>query len=330
MFHFEEMTLSPKKILGNFLSESGDWEKDPSCDRFGVISDIHNDCLAARTTLEQRGILDSDGEWKKGISRIHLVFTGDNVNKDSPESETFRFLKHLKKTAPEHCEVTVLVGNHEIDLLLRSADGEKCLKKKEIKFLKNCEIVYKKGSILFLHGYPTRELLQELLVQYEENNGDVATSDWVVNQRFSEIVSTLLEERPLGIDKKETLHSCDFGSTEKHLGGLTEDQYYKEYGEEISTLLKRMGVTLVVHGHKKNISGGQRMEEYIPGVCMIDNDVALAEGSNPHHKHRIGLTEITTRPDKQIGIGCLYKKNIDSHGNIKMKYGTVSTTEGNG
>lgn len=328
MVHFEEMVRGSSDPYFQGKKENYP-ELPPTHNRYVVLSDMHGDCFSARASLEERGILNRKGEWKKGVAGVHLMITGDSVDKSLPDTEMFHFLRHLQKTAiknGENCKVTTLIGNHEIDLLLRGIGGENCLKKKDIEFLQTCGVVYKNGPVLFLHGYPTRELIQELAMQYEENGGDVEMSDWWINRRFSGAVADLLERGAGDLSTRETLRSCNFGNTEEMLGGLTKKKYYEKYGEEIADLMKRMGVTLVVHGHKKNISGGQEIERYnIPGVCMINDDVALSHRKNPQHTHRMGLVEITTNPnnEKTEEVTFFYKGNMDSHKQVKKTSITI-------
>lgn len=323
MFHFEEPTVLPQNWKGPFLFREKEKKEKNDCGKYVVVSDMHDDCRAGLESLRRSDVLNAHGEWEKNGGRVHIIVTGDSVDKDYPSRnrKMFHFLRGLQETVPEGSEVTVLVGNHEIDLLLRELDGEKCLRKKDIHFLQTCGVVCKKGSILFLHGYPTRELVYELVTQYRENDGNVDNFDWTINRRFSKAVGALLEG---GLSKEEIrkmLISFDIGTAKKTLGGLTEEEYYKKYGREISLILQEMGITLVVHGHKKNISGGQQVETYIPNVCMINGDVALSKESNPKHNHRVGSVTITTHPDRHMQIACLYSKKF--HSITQTRYGDI-------
>ena len=95
------------------------YEREPQTGRVVCLSDIHNDLVAARASLEQRGVVSHDGEWRHPVS---LIITGDSIDKHDPDPEVLRYFAHLRKTAPPGYSVTMLAGNHEIDVLSRAAD----------------------------------------------------------------------------------------------------------------------------------------------------------------------------------------------------------------
>ena len=293
------------------------YEREPRVERVVCLSDIHNDLVAAQASLEQRGIVHHDGEWKYPVN---LIITGDSVNKQEPNPDVLRYFAHLRKTAPLGCSVTMLVGNHEIDVLSRAADREKVgLKEGKLEFLGSMDIVCKRGPVLYLHRYPSLGLVQGLWRQYLGKGGD--PDIWDINRRFHEAVSMMRQSPERS---KEVFRECDDGGDKQALGGLSAEEYYQKYGSLIGRYLSEMGVTTVVHGHKIQKEGGQKLEQYIPGVLMVNSDVGISSDKNAHHQHRIGSIEVALTPDGSVEITCAYKPNIKlKRGNVQTQHMTV-------
>lgn len=282
-------------------------ERAPKVERFVCLSDIHNDEKAMQASLEQKGIVDENSDWENEIDPVQLVISGDSVNKQNPNHSVLKYLRRLQRTAPEGSSVTILVGNHELDLLARETKGEETgMKEKWYEYLGEASVVCKQGSVLFLHRYPSLELVEELAEQFAENNGDVETSEWNINQRFQEAVSTR-KETPQ--DSLAVFNECDDGGEDSALKGLSPKEYYMKYGSIISDLLESMGVNVVVHGHKKQASGGQDFEEYLPSITMVNNDTAMSSDKNHSHDHRMASAEIKIGSE-DTEITCAYKKSI--------------------
>ncbi|MBP7811455.1 MAG: metallophosphoesterase [Candidatus Moranbacteria bacterium] len=282
------------------------YERESQVERVICLSDIHNDLIAAQASLEQRGIVHHDGEWRRSV-KVHLIITGDSINKQEPNPEVLKYFAHLRKTAPPGCSVTMLAGNHEIDVLLRAADGEKVgLKDGRIEFLGSMDIICKRGPVLYLHRYPSLGLVQELWRQYRMQGGDPDT--WDINQRFHEAVATMRQSPE---QSKAVFRECDDGGDKQALAGLSAEEYYQKYSALIGQYLNEMGVTTVVHGHKIQKEGGQKFEQYIPGVFMVNIDAGISSDKNPEHRHRIGSIEVAPDFDGGIEITCAYKPNIN-------------------
>lgn len=281
-------------------------EREPQIERVVCLSDIHNDLVAARASLKQRDLIGNDGEWKYSVRPVHLLLLGDSVNKQNPNPDALTYFRHLQKTAPADCSVTMLVGNHELDLLTQVANGKEVgLKNKKIEFLGSMDVVCVRGSVLYLHRYPSLGLVRELWQQYCEQGGIPAT--WNINRRFREAVFMMRKDPE---KSKNIFRECDDGGEERSLGGLSPKEYYQKYGVLLSHFLKEMGVTTVIHGHKKQEEGGQKFEPYIPDVLMVNSDVGISRKKNLEHHHRIGSVEVTPATDGGIEIICTYKPNI--------------------
>ena len=292
-------------------------ERGPQIERIVCLSDIHNDLVAARASLEQRGVVSHDGEWRHPVS---LIITGDSIDKHDPDPEVLRYFAHLRKTAPPGYSVVMLAGNHEIDVLSRAADGEKVgLNEKKIEFLGSMDIVRKQGSVLYLHRYPSLGLVQSLWHQYRTQGGDPDT--WDINRRFHEAVSAM---RHSPEHSKAVFRECDDGGDGQALSGLSSEEYYRKYGSLIGRFLNEMGITTVIHGHKIQKEGGQKFEQYIPGIFMVNIDAGISSGKNPEHRHRIGSIEIAPVSDGGIEITCAYRPGIKSgQGDVRIRKTTV-------
>lgn len=293
------------------------YEREPQVERVVCLSDIHNDLVAAQASLEQQGIVHHDGEWRHPVN---LIITGDSINKQEPNPEVLRYFAHLRKTAPSGCSVTMLAGNHEIDVLSRAADGEKVgLKDGKIEFLGSMDIVCKRGPVLYLHRYPSLGLVQGLWRQYRMQGGD--PDIWDINRRFHEAVSTMRQSPERS---KSVFRECDDGGDKQALLGLSAEAYYQKYGSLIGRYLNEMGVTTVVHGHKIQKEGGQKFEQHIPGVSMVNIDAGISSDKNPEHRHRIGSIEVAPASDGGIEIVCAYKPNIKrKQGDAQIRKMTV-------
>ncbi|KAL7570994.1 hypothetical protein ACA910_002616 [Epithemia clementina (nom. ined.)] len=86
-----------------------------------VIGDLHGDVHCARRWVERTGAIDRlTGEWVNPL--VALVFVGDYVDKGPTSRQTLEFVKSLTEKYPT--QVTALMGNHEMELLL-DRDGRR-------------------------------------------------------------------------------------------------------------------------------------------------------------------------------------------------------------
>ena len=80
-----------------------------------VIGDLHGDAQCAQHWVERTGLIDeSSGRWSDPTS--HLIFVGDYVDKGPTSRQVVELVKGLTERYPE--QVTALLGNHEMELLL--------------------------------------------------------------------------------------------------------------------------------------------------------------------------------------------------------------------
>jgi len=290
-----EKFLENNTSAGQDNSSSLQKETSPGRQEIITITDTHNDLEAILRNLRVYHIINEDGEWKDGVENIHIVHTGDVVNKKDPDKKSLEYLFHLKATAPDSCSVEILAGNHEMDYLMNCSGASE--EGSERKLIENMSLVSVSGPILFLHGYPTRKLLRWIL-----SYGSLAEGIEEINNQFKEA----LEETSWGYNSK--LRHFLFGDKqEKQANGekdrkpeKTEERiekpkikplfrktmpsdYYKMHGREIAELCKELGIRVVVHGHQRISAGEQSVgesKEYLPGVLLINNDVAVSEFKN--------------------------------------------------
>jgi predicted MPP superfamily phosphohydrolase len=80
-----------------------------------VIGDLHGDVECAKYWVERTGLIQGDNnKWVDETS--HLVFLGDYVDKGPQSKQVVEFVMSLTEAFPN--QVTAIMGNHEIELLL--------------------------------------------------------------------------------------------------------------------------------------------------------------------------------------------------------------------
>ncbi|MBF0357812.1 MAG: metallophosphoesterase [Magnetococcales bacterium] len=200
------------------------------------------------------------------MKNFRLVHTGDWLNKANPSREVISFLDRLKSTIPENSEMFILNGNHEVEILQRSEHSNSLgLSKNELNFIRNQDIMHVCSNNLFVHGYPTFELLR-LLSDVKEESG--CMNDF--NDRF----------RKAFYDGKYALFREKEGMA--ILGDIRQAQaYYRSkdgdgetQGRKISRMLEKLGIDTVIHGHRPNMMVQQDFEFKleVPGIRFINND----------------------------------------------------------
>ncbi|MBF0179389.1 MAG: metallophosphoesterase [Magnetococcales bacterium] len=241
-----------------------DAKKDP---QFAVVlSDTDNDLAAVQYALRIVGVCNRKGEWRERIRGIRVIHTGDWLNKWNPSVEMLDFFKKLTRTAPPGCDLVILNGNHELEILRRAQQGEfPHLGEARLRFLRSRDLLHVFGRSLFLHGYPTCHLLKFLQQIQREQDG---------LNRFNERVRKAFYEGEHALFKQEEGKIL--------MGNIKRArQYYREPGHDgetqgvkVSRLLKGMGIHTVVHGHSPNILVQKDNEFQLetPGIRLVNND----------------------------------------------------------
>ncbi|MBF0126677.1 MAG: metallophosphoesterase [Magnetococcales bacterium] len=231
-----------------------------------VLSDTDNDITAVKYALQIVGVCDREGTWRKGIRDIRVIHTGDWLNKWDPSAEMLDYFRELSRTAPKGCDLVILNGNHELEILKQAEKGAfSHLGEKRLAFIRSRDLLHVFGKTLFLHGYPTGHLLKFLHQIKKEKNG---------LNRFNERV------RKAFYEGRHALFKTDEGKV--LMGNIKQARHYYQQpcfdgetqGVKISKLLKAMDIHTVVHGHRPNILV-QKDHEFkleTPGIRIVNND----------------------------------------------------------
>lgn len=231
-----------------------------------VLSDTDNDLRSVKYSLWVAGVCNKEGIWKGDMSCLRIVHTGDYLNKWNPEPEVVDFFRNLKESAPPRCEVILLNGNHEVEILKRCEEGIRTrLSEEHLEFLRQQDIMFVTGNTLYLHGYPTFQLLRLLMEIHREHAGLNA-----FNRRFRK---AFFEGKHALFREEEGLELVgDITGVRKYF--LHQDPDGESHGRKISRLLRGLGIHTVVHGHQPNsftqVDHELRIE--VPGIRIIDND----------------------------------------------------------
>ncbi|MBF0185390.1 MAG: metallophosphoesterase [Magnetococcales bacterium] len=231
-----------------------------------ILSDTDNDLHAIQYVLWLTGLCNRKGEWRKGVQGFRVIHTGDWLNKFNPNPEVLDYLRTLQQTAPPGCSVILLVGNHEVEVLQRAAQGIRSrLSEEQLAFIRQQDVLFVADRILYLHGYPTVNLLT-LLWQIQQEGDDPG----LFNDRFRK---AFYEGRHALFREKEGL---ELVGDIRHV-----KQYYlrsgageERYGHHVSRLLQELGIDTVIHGHRPNvlIQLDYELQEEIPHIRIINND----------------------------------------------------------
>ncbi|MBF0380112.1 MAG: metallophosphoesterase [Magnetococcales bacterium] len=232
-----------------------------------VISDTDNDIQTTIYSLWLTGLCDQYGNWKPGLPNIQVVHTGDWLNKWRPSRQAVAFYKNLQQSAPTQCPVTLLNGNHELEILhMYDNKFSSPLKDDDIDFIRNQGIIHITANTLFLHGYPTLNLANILMQMKRE---ELALVDFPT--RLHKVF----------YENKRPLYSEPQGM--EIIGDLRRPKYYYEkqvenhknsQGQEIAGILQSLDINSVVHGHKPNnsVQIDQELAKQLPGIRLINND----------------------------------------------------------
>ncbi|MEO5345008.1 MAG: metallophosphoesterase [Magnetococcus sp. YQC-9] len=235
--------------------------------RFAVVlSDTDNDLRAVQYALHIVGVCDPEGNWRKGVHGIRVIHTGDWLNKFAPSLAMIDYFLHLSHSAPKGCDLMILNGNHELDVLHRIEKGEYAyLGPDRFAFIHGRDLIHVFGKTLFMHGYPTLYLLR-FLAQIHAEKKDLNCFNDRVRKAFYEGDHALFRSEEgkvlMGNIKKARLYyqECSFDGEKR--------------AEKISRMLKELDIYTVVHGHRPNIlvQKDEAIEMETPDVRLVNND----------------------------------------------------------
>ncbi|MEO5340337.1 MAG: metallophosphoesterase [Magnetococcus sp. MYC-9] len=231
-----------------------------------ILSDTDNDLHSVRYVLWLTGVCDRKGRWRPGAHHIQVVHTGDWLNKFNPNPLVLEYLLALQRNAPDSCGVVLLVGNHEVEILQRAALGIRTrLSEAHLQFIRQQSVLHVADTILFLHGYPTVNLLS-LLLQLKQEHGELDLFNQRFRKAFYEGRHALFKERE-GLEMIGDIRHVKQYYMRNGAGG-------EPYGVRVSQLLRQLGIDTVIHGHRPNvlIQLDYELHDVVPGIRIINND----------------------------------------------------------
>ncbi|MBF0185391.1 MAG: metallophosphoesterase [Magnetococcales bacterium] len=231
-----------------------------------ILSDTDNDLRTVMQTLWLAGLCDQNGTWIPELRHIQVIHTGDWLNKWDPNPYILDGFKRLQETAPPTCRLLLLNGNHELAILQMADKGLRtALTPDDLAFIRRQSLLHIDQEYLFLHGYPTLDLLM--------------------------ILKQLQRERIPRHELNSRLHKLLFAGNfplfrETHsmrlIGDIKSPKYYyslKSYngqlrGAQTAAILRELGIRTVIHGHKPiaDVQNDQELPEEVPGIRFVNND----------------------------------------------------------
>ncbi len=168
----------------------------------------------------------------------------------------------------------LLAGNHEQEIWQKIQNGETYgLSEDDLKvlcrFIETLDLFYVDGPLLFIHAYPTLEFLRVLL-HYKEVTGHA------LNQFNND-------------HYKKSFKSVESLSQYSYTKGKMSDHYllydleniasyYRKNGLEITTILEKLEIDCIIHGHRPQRSGVQidyEFSKWLSDIRMIGNDTRV-------------------------------------------------------
>lgn len=253
--------------------------------RLLALADCENEIDAVKSTLRFAGLTTKDGRLKARSKDACIIQTGDLLYKQAPDPSVVDYWQALQADAEARgCSLILLAGNHELEIWQRLQAGQdlglKRHQQETVKALiRGMRLIHVEGSILFIHGYPTLKLLEDIR-QYRETTGEDINA--YNEHRY----------RPT-LEVRKRLMNFAYRRGDAARQALLHDvqdpqRYYRQRGREVAMLLGKLGIDIVVHGHRPERSGMQtdfELRRWLPGVRMISNDTQMAQ-------HGLGATVI--------------------------------------
>lgn len=265
-----------------------------------VLSDTDNDFNVVLSCLWQAGLCDRSGGWRPGLPPFRVVHTGDWLNKWRPNPHVLDGFKRLRQTVPEGGELILLNGNHELSILQMAERGMRTsLTAEDLAFIRDQEILHAEPGMLFLHGYPSLDLLLALKQLRREEIPLEAFNARLKKSYFEGRYPLFMEPRGLemigDIRKPKAYYDRDGGE------GLT-------VGSQVGGLLQALGLYTVIHGHRplSTVQLDHELAGEVPGVRLVNND---------NHICQSGLGGMVIAPDG--GIRFINPETVRAAGGLK-------------
>jgi len=244
--------------------------------RFIIFSDTDNDLDSVNATLRFTGILGPKSGVDENIEGITIFHTGDLIDKKKPDLSVVEYWQLLRQDfLRKGCYVRLIAGNHEQKIWQRLHAGENYgmddnQAQKLNNFIESLDLFYVAESVLFIHGYPTLEFL-EALAHFKEVTGKDLNSFNNDHYKKSFISVRAMQQYAYVRESRKTNHLL--------YDVKNASDYYKKKGRLIGSILERLNIRIVVHGHKPQRSGTQADYEFgkwIPNIRMIGNDTNVS------------------------------------------------------
>ena len=259
--------------------------KPPQRRRIVAIADCENDTASVQASLRFVGLCGKRGRFKAKSDGACIVQTGDLLHKNRPNPSVVEFWEGLRAAAEgANCALHLIAGTHELEILRRLRSGarlglKRCDRVAIQRLIRSTQLFQLKGSMLFMHGYPTVRLLRHMLA-YRNDTGN--SLDDYNREHFQ-----------AAFDDNDSLARYAYLRRSDNPNALLHDvpdpeRYYRRNGEEVAALLGALGIDLVVHGHRPERSGLQADYEFrrlLPGIRMISHDIQM-------RLHGLGATVI--------------------------------------
>ncbi|MEO5348046.1 MAG: metallophosphoesterase [Magnetococcus sp. YQC-3] len=231
-----------------------------------VLSDTDNDFRTVLRILWFVGLCDQNGCWMPGLPNIQVIHTGDWLNKWAPNPYVLDGFKRLQETTPDQCQLILLNGNHELSVLQMADQGLRTpLTADDLAFIRRQHLLHIEQETLFLHGYPSTDLLL-ILKQFQREGTEREAFNTRLQRLFFDGSYPLFREarslRIIGDIKTPRLYY-----NQKNQNGLLR-------GNQMAALLRELEVATVIHGHKPGsaIQQDRELQEEVPGIRLINND----------------------------------------------------------
>jgi hypothetical protein len=266
-----------------------------------VFSDTDNDVNSVENTLSFAGILDESGRLKDNLQGMSIIHTGDFVDKKNPDTSVVEYWQSFQRDAiARGCRIKLIVGNHEQQIWQRVRAGEQYGEDLEQsrrleKFVESLDLFYVAGSVLFIHGYPTLEFLNTLLHFKEVTGKDPNCFNADHYRKAFRSVNALRQYSYV----KEN-HRANY-----LLYDVTDaSRYYRKKGRMVGSVLEKLKIGVVIHGHRPQRTGVQvdyEFSQWIPNIRMIGNDTMVKRSG-------IGATVIRETPGGELDIVFINRK----------------------
>jgi hypothetical protein len=199
-----------------------------------AISDIHGHLDDLLTALRSAGLIDADGSWTGGASK--LLVLGDLLDRGPDGVGVVKLLRRLQEQAPD--QVQVLLGNHEILTLAVWLFGEDDF---ATTWRRNGGVATDQSAltpddIAWLRSLPAMTRVDDDLLVHSDSTAYV---EW--GRTIDEVNQTV----------HRLLHSEDSDAYREVWRSLTQRRRFVGPGgaERVQAMLERFGGRRLVHGH---------------------------------------------------------------------------------